>query len=37
MRKHVNKRVDKKKFKQNAINTKVINLVPTVYRGGIRL
>lgn len=37
MRRRVNPRTDKRKFRRTAVNRKAINLSPVIYRGGIRL
>lgn len=37
MRKKVPMQKDKKEFRRTAVNTKKINVNPTIMRGGIRL
>lgn len=37
MRKRMNKRRDRKVFKQTANKTRLVNIKPVVMRGGIRL
>lgn len=37
MRRKVKKSIDKKVFRQTAVNKKKINLAPSPMRGGIRL
>lgn len=36
-RKRTNPRKDKKVFRRTAVQSKKININPTIYRGGIRL
>lgn len=37
MRRKMNKKIDSRIFKRTAVNSKRININPTVMRGGIRL
>lgn len=37
MRKQMNRSKDRKVFRHTAVDSKKINVNPTIYRGGIRL